>query len=121
MDDKRFDSIAATIGAATSRRSAFVALVGGALAAAGGALAPRSTRAQGEGDSCRDDDDCGRGLFCKRSRRRRGRNDRDGRRNRRDRSECRYIVGCGERHDFCFDTDDCCGNLRCNRSRERCE
>ena len=139
MDDNRFDSIAASVGAASSRRTALAVMLGGALSAAF-VLAPQRAAAQGEGDFCRDDSDCGRGLVCRRSERNRrrrndrdgrgGRNDhdgrrrekdRDGRRNREERSECRYINGCGRLEDFCEVTEDCCDDLLCNRNRQRCE
>ena len=116
MDDQQFDSVTAAIGAATARRGMFAALLGGALAIVGAeTLAQDLGVAQGDGDECDDDDDCGRGLFCKRVKKRK----KNGRRE--TTFECRYIDGCGENKDFCFDSDDCCGGLRCNRNRERCE
>jgi hypothetical protein len=117
MDDSQFDTMTETIGSASSRRIVFAALLGGALAAAGAdALAQElGVEVKGDGETCRDDNDCGRGLFCKRIKK-----NKNGR-NKKSTHECRYIDGCGEQKDYCDESDDCCGNLRCDRSRNRCE
>jgi hypothetical protein len=114
MDDTRFDAMTETIGTASSRRIVFAALLGGALAAIGAdALAQeRGVEVKGDGETCREDDDCGRGLFCKRIKKK----DKRGKKS----YECRYIDGCGERNDYCDDTGDCCDRLRCDRDRNRC-
>lgn len=67
MDEQRFDAMTEAIGAAPSHRAMFRALAGGALAIVGAdALAEElgSEKTGGDGDKCKNDNDCGKGLYC---------------------------------------------------------
>ena len=112
METARFDAIARGIARMTTRRGMLTALIGGAfgIAAVNAGAADLSTDAKkGEGARCDEDQDCGRGLICKKSKK-------DGK----NRRECRYEDGCGQRDDFCEETADCCKKLKCDRQRNRC-
>jgi hypothetical protein len=117
MDNTQFDAMTETIGTASSRRVVFAALLGGALAAVGADTLAQElgVEVKGDGETCRDDDECGRGLFCKRIKKK----SKSGRSKKKS-YECRYIDGCGERNDYCDETDDCCSRLRCDRNKNRC-
>ena len=117
VDANRFDRLARTIGAQTSRRTMVKTATGGTLAILGlGSVARAalgqdvSAEAQGfEGDSCDNSDDCKKGLVC---RTRSSGNKR-----------CEYKKNCGgKKNDACKNTGDCCKNknLRCqNRKCKR--
>jgi hypothetical protein len=81
-------------------------------AAAGGALGLLGLGALGEaalakkkgfeGDRCKKNKECGKGLQCK------GDNNKNGKKGR-----CRYKDGCGKRKDACKKNSDCCGSRKC--------
>ena len=115
MDSRQFDTISVAIGAAPSRRAMMGTLLGGALAAAGAAAlaAELGTEGSGDGDKCRNDNDCGKGLYCKKIKKKSGKRTKT-------RYECRYRDGCGKKKDYCDDNGDCCGGYRCNQKKNRC-
>ena len=117
MDESQVDTMTETIGSASSRRLVFAALLGSALAAVGHDASAQElgVEVNGDGETCNDDNDCGRGLFCKRIKKK----NKNGKK-KKSVDECRYIDGCGEEKDYCDESDDCCGNLRCDRNRNRC-
>ncbi|MCC7025109.1 MAG: helix-turn-helix transcriptional regulator [Thermomicrobiales bacterium] len=120
MDDQRFDAITEAIGAAPSRRAMFRALAGGALAMVGAdALAEELgiEKKGGDGDKCKKDNDCGKGLYCKKIKKKR----KHGKHKKKKiRYECRYRNGCGKKKDYCDSNDDCCSGLRCNKNKSKC-
>ena len=116
MDGMRFDFVTRAIGNAASRRGVARVALGGVLALLGAeALAAEVGIAarRGDGARCDNDDDCGRGLFCKKIKNK-------GKKGNKTRRECRYEDGCGQRDDFCDESDDCCSNLKCDRDKKRC-
>ena len=118
MDDIRFDLIARAFGSDTTRRGIARLAAGGALALIGaGTIAADVGIAakKGDGARCSDDEDCGKGLFCKRIKKK-GKSGKS----EKTRNECRYEDGCGIRDDYCDESDDCCDNLKCDRNRNRC-
>ncbi|MFT4037609.1 MAG: hypothetical protein QM692_05465 [Thermomicrobiales bacterium] len=117
MDSHQFDAFSAAIGAAPSRRAMMGALLGGALAAAGATAlaADLGIEGSGDGDKCDDDRDCGKGLYCKKIKKKK----KNGR-GKKVRYECRYSNGCGKKKDYCDDNGDCCGGFRCDQKKNRC-
>ena len=118
MDQTRFDAMTVTMGTAPSRRGVFGALLGGALALIGAdALAADlgAEKKRGDGDKCNSDSDCGKGLYCKKIKKK----SKNGKR-KKIRYECRYRNGCGGKNDFCDSNGDCCGGFRCDEKKNRC-
>ena len=119
MDFQQFDAMTAAIAAAPSRRGVMGALLGGALAAVGADALAQDLGIEGkggDGDKCKQDNDCGKGLYCKKIKKKK----KKGRR-RKVRYECRYRDGCGRKKDYCDDHDDCCGGYRCDKKKNRCQ
>lgn len=118
MDSTRFDLVTRAIASEATRRGVTRAALGGALALMGAEALAADVGVEakkGDGARCSDDDDCGRGLFCKRIKKKGKNGKRD-----KTRNECRYEDGCGLRDDYCDESDDCCDNLKCDRDRNRC-
>ena len=119
MDVHQFDAMTAAIGAAPSRRGVLGALLGGALAAVGADALAQDLGIEGnggDGDKCKQDNDCGKGLYCKKIKKKKKKGKR-----RKVRYECRYRDGCGRKKDYCDNHDDCCGGYRCDKKKNRCK
>lgn len=119
MDVHQFDAMTAAIGAAPSRRGVMGALLGGALAAVGAEALAQDLGVEGngaDGDKCDRDNDCGKGLYCKKIKKKK----KNGK-GRKVRYECRYRNGCGREKDYCEDNGDCCGGYRCDKKKNRCK
>lgn len=94
------------------------ALLGGALAAVGAEALAQDLGIEGngaDGDKCDRDNDCGKGLYCKKIKKKK----KNGR-GRKVRYECRYRDGCGRDKDYCEDNGDCCNGFRCDKKKNRC-
>jgi len=109
MDTQRFDALSRSVGEETSRRGMLRATFGGALGLLGhGALGELAlAKKKGfEGDRCKKNKECGKGLKCKGdSNKKKGR--------------CRYKGGCGKKGDACKNNDDCCGSRKCRNKKCR--
>ena len=111
MDGTRFDQLTRSVGAETTRRGALRAAAAGALALLGletlgeDALADKGY----DGDKCKKNKNCGTGLQCKGSKKKRKDN----------KGRCRYKDGCGKKDDYCKNNDDCCGSRKCRDKRCR--
>ncbi len=109
----------AAIGAAPSRRGVMGALLGGALAAVGAEALAQDLGIEGnggDGDKCHQDNDCGKGLYCKKIKKKK----KNGK-HKKTRYECRYRDGCGRKKDYCDENGDCCGGYRCDKKKNRCK
>lgn len=119
MDIHQFDAMTTAIGTAGSRRGIFGALLGGALAAVGAEALAAELGIEGDGgdgDKCHNDSDCGKGLYCKKiKKKKKGKH-----KKKKTRYECRYKDGCGRKKDYCDDNGDCCSGYRCNNKKNRC-
>lgn len=108
MDDVRFDDLSRSIGEQTDRRGMLKAAAGGTLALLGVGALGRAAAAQDvsaesngfDGDKCKNNNDCKKGLKCKGN------------------GRCEYKKGCGgKKGDACKNNGDCCGKLRCKNKK----
>jgi hypothetical protein len=132
LDNRRFDRLSRHVGAQTSRRGAFKAAAGGALALVGlGAVSRKAAAQTGlEGDSCLSTADCRAGLEC------RGASSgllggllagqpygppgiTDSPPFAPSTGVCRFRNNCSREGQACNRNDDCCDGLECNNNRCR--
>ncbi|MFN8594041.1 MAG: hypothetical protein U0031_21515 [Thermomicrobiales bacterium] len=111
MDGEQFDDLSRSVGEETSRRGMIRAAAGGALGLLGiGVVAEEALAKKGyDGDKCKKNKDCLKGLKCK--------GDKNNNKNKKGR--CRYKDGCGKKDDACKKNDDCCGSRKCRNRKCR--
>jgi hypothetical protein len=122
MDDTRFDALARTVGAVTTRRAALGGVAAGILGSVGLAIVLDDVEAQNrrrrrnrrrggrkncgaQYAGCNSGGDCCRGLECRELRNPSAEANFDG--------TCAYRVGCGKKNDYCEKNRDCCREFRC--------
>jgi hypothetical protein len=104
MDANRFDRLSRAVGDQMDRRGMFKAAAGGALGLLGLSVLDGDVSAKGfDGDRCKKNKNCGTGLECRGSKKKRKDN----------KGKCRYRDGCGDKGDACQNNDDCCGSRKC--------
>jgi hypothetical protein len=109
----------AAIGATPSRRSVTSALLGGALAAVSAEALAQDLGVEGnsgDDDTCKQDSDCGKGLYWKKITKKKKKG-----KGKKILDEWRYCEGCGRKKDYCDDNGDCCGGFRCDKKKNRCK
>ena len=129
MDDTRFDALARSVGAVTTRRTALHGAAASVLGAIGLAAVLDDADAQnrrrrrrdrrGSGyrncgeqyAGCNSGGDCCAGLVCQELRNPSAEQN--------FRGTCAYRRGCGKKNDFCEKNRDCCRKFRCRGRRCR--
>lgn len=124
MDDTRFDALARTVGAVTTRRTALSGVAAGILGSVGLAAVLDDVEAQNrrrrrnrdrrrggrkncgaQYAGCNKGGDCCTGLICKELRNPSAEANFSG--------TCAYKRGCGKKNDYCDKNRDCCRKFRC--------
>lgn len=114
MDANRFDNMSRQIGEQSDRRQMLKTAAGGTMALLGMGALSRAVLAQDveaeagyDGQKCKQDSNCKKGLTCKIA-------------TGKDRGRCRYKRGCGGKNkDACKKDQDCCGGFECRKKKCR--
>ncbi|MCA9878881.1 MAG: hypothetical protein KC442_13910 [Thermomicrobiales bacterium] len=114
MDSNRFDNMSRQIGEQSDRRQMLKTAAGGTLALLGMGALSRVALGQDveaeagyDGQKCKRDADCKKGLTCKIN-------------TGSERGRCRYKHGCGgKKKDACKKDKDCCGGFECKNKKCR--